>query len=242
MGQDTRGRLIGRVKPEDVLNYVRDHYDQNAGINIISCDYGKVADKNYIKEVYDDSGLWKCTNGFIDFEYAGDKYSMFYCYENINAYENLDYYEPLGLECMVKQETTKLVLPYWKNSVKIMKNIVGCFGGWVDDNDCDDVPYYPVSEKSLAHVSDKFKYKDNDIIVRRGNHLSARAEIAQHTKCTCCGKEIGNEEYVMLMSNYRCFPNTKVHAACFDKEDPVKICERIERMYLKYNELNSYFI
>lgn len=47
---------------------------------------------------------------------------------------------------MVRSETTFISLSYYGSSVEIIKEIVAHFGGgWVDDNDCDDYPYYPVA-------------------------------------------------------------------------------------------------
>lgn len=48
---------------------------------------------------------------------------MFYLYSNVNYYENLDYYKTLGLEDMVKSETTYISLGYDENSCEIIKSI-----------------------------------------------------------------------------------------------------------------------
>ena len=46
---------------------------------------------------------------------------------------------------MVKAETTYISLSCWGNSIEIIKKIASHFGGWMDENDCDDEEYYEVS-------------------------------------------------------------------------------------------------
>ena len=52
-----------------------------------------------------------------------------------------------NLEDMVKAETTYLSLNKDDSSVDDIKKIVEHFGGWVDEDDCDDEPYYPLLKK-----------------------------------------------------------------------------------------------
>lgn len=50
-----------------------------------------------------------------------------------------------GLSDMVECESVSLILGYWGNSVEIIQKIIEHFGGgWIDENDCDDVTYYPI--------------------------------------------------------------------------------------------------
>lgn len=155
MGYDTRGRLKGKIEPEMILNYIRQVYDANATMKIDTGDYGPTAVLDFVKEKYDNSGKWIIRSGFITFNDGEDNRSIFYEYDNINTYENLEYYSEYGLEDMVKQETTLVNMSCWKNSVSIIKGIVAEFGGWIDENDCDDEIYYPVEknpDKSIKPV------------------------------------------------------------------------------------------
>jgi hypothetical protein len=42
---------------------------------------------------------------------------------------------------MIKSEKTHLSLGNWGSSVEILESIVKKFGGWLDENDCDNIPY-----------------------------------------------------------------------------------------------------
>lgn len=65
----------------------------------------------------------------------------------IISIENLTFYSKHGLEDMVKSETTHISLGYWGNAVDIIKSIVAEFGGWIDENDCDDKEYYAIDKQ-----------------------------------------------------------------------------------------------
>lgn len=58
MGVDTKGLLKGKVLHEEVLNFIKQKYDQNAKSYVKLEDHG--IDKNYewIKERYDTTGKW----------------------------------------------------------------------------------------------------------------------------------------------------------------------------------------
>ena len=60
-----------------------------------------------------------------------------------------------GLEEMVVSEKTRISLGCFGDSVEIIKAIVERFGGWIDENDCDDEEYYQVKEK----------YEEDDFII-----------------------------------------------------------------------------
>ena len=45
-------------------------------------------------------------------------------------------------------EVTDISLCYSGESIEIIKSIVTEFGGWVDENDCDEIPFYPIGAKA----------------------------------------------------------------------------------------------
>ena len=70
----------------------------------------------------------------------------------------LTYYIENGLEDLVYSDTTYLSLGYDDEAVEIMNMIVQHFGGWIDENDCDDNLYTYVgknkeSETPVIHVT-----------------------------------------------------------------------------------------
>jgi hypothetical protein len=121
-------------------------------------EHGKILDYDFIKEVYDDSDTWTEINGYIFFTLNLEKRAIYYSYSNCNSYENLQYYSEIGLEDMIKSETTFLSLNC-DEKIDIMNDIVTNFGGYIDRNDCDDIPYEPVIKnpdktiKPVYHVS-----------------------------------------------------------------------------------------
>ncbi len=56
---------------------------------------------------------------------------------------------------MVKSECTDLLLGYDNDSVEIMKEIVSYFGGYLDEDDCDDEPYYYIKGRRENNKQNK---------------------------------------------------------------------------------------
>lgn len=141
MSCNTILRLKGHVTVEQIVDYIDDHYKFISN-SVKEDNYGSLNQYNWVKEKYDDSNEWKIISGFITFNDGDENRAIFYDYQNINSYENLEYYSKYNLEDMVKSETTFLSLDWYGNSVEIMKGIAQEFGGWFDENDCDDIPPY----------------------------------------------------------------------------------------------------
>ena len=151
MSCDTILRLKGHITAEQIIDYIDNNY-KFIGSSVKENNYGALNKYNWVKEKYDDSNEWKITSGFITFNDDDENITIFYFYQNINSYENLEYYSEHNLENMVKSETTFLSLECCDNSVEIMKGIAQEFGGWLDENDCDDIPPYWIDKV------DKTKY------------------------------------------------------------------------------------
>jgi len=70
---------------------------------------------------------------------------IFYNYSNINIFEDLSYYSNLHLENMVLSETTTIISFCDTDNVDIIKQMIAHFGGgWLDENNCDDISFYPI--------------------------------------------------------------------------------------------------
>ena len=169
MGCDTDGKIKGYVRHEEILNYIRQKFDNEATMDIkkevikplSKCDW-----KYEMMRHSEDAWNWYSISGNIYFKYKGEDRNIFYSYDNINSFDNLEFYTNCGLEDMVKSETTYISLGCWGSSVEIIKEIVAQFGGgWVDENDCDNRPYEPVevnadgSIKPVIHVTMEDIYK-----------------------------------------------------------------------------------
>lgn len=152
MSVDTIGRLKGYIHHEDIFNFIKEKYDKDAKCLVSKSMETSLVDISWdytINEGSESDSVWYSYHGFINFHYNDEERQLFYCYDNLNHLENLDYYKDLGLEDMVRSETTHLSLGFWGSSVKIIKEILENFnGGWLDANDCDENPYevvYPIN-------------------------------------------------------------------------------------------------
>lgn len=165
MGVCTKINLKSRIEPEIILKYIQDNFDKNATMDIRK--YQSAKEDYDITKYYDDSRTLDTYMGFINFTYQQEKRSLFYYYVNYNSYENLKYYKSLGLKDMVDFENTNLSLSFTGGAKEIMLSIVGAFGGWYDENDCDDIPYVwidkngeykykPIRHITMQDVYDKF--------------------------------------------------------------------------------------
>lgn len=150
MGIDTYGKIKGYVSPEQIVHVIKDRFNvETVTSNITTYSYDKFANLDFTSNTCIDGEYWK--EGRIEFEISGEKRNLFYYYSSINDYENLSYYEERFpdrpyLKEMVKSESTNIILGYWGSSVEIVETIVSAFGGWIDDNDCDDIPYREVEK------------------------------------------------------------------------------------------------
>ena len=72
-------------------------------------------------------------------------------------YDNLKFFDDLAT-CIKNEETDEIILMYvskvtslsigcWGNSVEILKGICEEFGGWFDENDCDENDFYRIDKK-----------------------------------------------------------------------------------------------
>ena len=146
MSVDTIGRLKGFVDSEKIINYLQTHYDKNAKGKIDRKIYDEISNlktMSYnINTGSQDNNNWYVDNGVIEFNDGEEDRQIFYSYSNVNFFENLKYYQKLNLEDMCLAETTSIILGCYGNSVEIIKNMIEYFnGGWLDENDCDDISF-----------------------------------------------------------------------------------------------------
>lgn len=148
MGCDTKGRIKGYVRAEEIFNFIRQKWDANARLSHNTTLSLPLKECNWdytINEHSEDDTNWHHYSSVICFKYNGEDRMVHYSYSNINTLGNLEYYAEYGLEDMVRSETTHLSLGYWGSSVEIIRTLVAQFGGgWVDENDCDDKEYYSI--------------------------------------------------------------------------------------------------
>lgn len=159
MGCSTKGKIKGYVSAEEILNFIRQKYDSNAFSDVsrhIEMPLTEVTWKYELNAHSVSNDHYYTEYGNIIFNYNNERRQLFYFYSNINSFENLSYYSDLDLADMVMAETVSLSLGDYGSSRDIMKELVAQFGGgWVDYNDCDSEPFYPIElneDKSIKPV------------------------------------------------------------------------------------------
>lgn len=168
MGVVSCAYLIGKVSMEDVLAFIQEEYDKDAKISLKDVRAYSL-DGIDAKVIYDNSDAWTMTTGFINFSHNGDSRRLSYCYSNVNTHENMSYYASLGLAGMVAAEKTHISMGCDDAGKAVVLAIVSHFGGWYDANDCDDVPYAPVS---LCVDASNRDFKGGDIVIHFKNTLN----------------------------------------------------------------------
>lgn len=148
MSIETKGLIKGHVFPVKIIDFIQKHYDENVNADIHETVYKSI--KNDVHVFYSKDCIPTTTSGFIFFKYNGKERMMFYIYNNYNLFENLEYYsdmedEYVGITKVVTEEYTNIWLGRDDDAKKIIREIIGHFGGgWIDDDDCDNMPYVPV--------------------------------------------------------------------------------------------------
>ena len=87
----------------------------------------------------------------INFTNGNDKRTLWCHWGEVSMYDN-------------HIQGVSLSFGLWGNAIEIMKDIVGHFGGYVDENDCDDDTFYAINiEKFTANAElseqELFKHK-----------------------------------------------------------------------------------
>ena len=154
MSVDTKMRLVGNVRPEEIANYIMQVTGKEVLLNIGTADY-----QDFTIE-----------SGYIYFEMNGRK-SLFYNRPDCNLKENYDYYVSIGLKEMADTYTTDLLAGKNPEMYDFYTNLVAQFGGWIDYNDCDDDAFKKVEKapdnniKPVVHIKLKDLYKQYGAIV-----------------------------------------------------------------------------
>lgn len=146
MGIDTIAKIKGRVTSKQIVDTIEELFDVDTENEVVIHKHEKLDDLDFPFRNYGEEDYWFGDFGFICFTYNGENRMLFYSYDNINVYDGLEYYKKqypdrTDIHKMIKSETTHLSLGKWGSSVEILEAIVKKFGGWIDENDCDDITY-----------------------------------------------------------------------------------------------------
>lgn len=157
MGVDTKGYLDKDITASDVFNVICYKFDPQANFN-----------------VRNESGY---DIGTIDFMYNDEQRNLFYCVTS-DRLENTPW---------DREKHVSLILRKWGSSVQIMTEIVSVFGGYVDEDDCDDMEAVFISKnENFAYM--EFIQEKNSILDILDENLSSSlkqelvAQILKHSE------------------------------------------------------------
>jgi hypothetical protein len=156
MGIDTKGIFKDYVTPEQIVEYLQSKTNcENVRSEVKSNVLGKLDSTDFDLIQKNNSDNWEVTSGFIIFDYynvAGEKETrmMYYFYDNISSCEEIKNFIDYRLQTSENKldliqsyikSCVTVSLGYWGDGIEIISDLMKHFGGWVDENDCDEIHY-----------------------------------------------------------------------------------------------------
>ena len=147
MGIDTIVKIPGKVESSKIFDFIKEHFDKNA-INDVET---KVQSQNFLDSLIESNSIILGTelifeSGFIHFRYKEEQRNLFFFYGNY--YSPAPYAIKKNLDSNTRElngDNTELILGASGYAVEILTKIAKEFGGYIDENDCDDKWFYKVS-------------------------------------------------------------------------------------------------
>lgn len=141
MGVVTNVKLVGNISVESIVEYLENTLGLTINANITNR-------KNYM-EGYEDviflneEGVVSEIEGFLNFNYKGDKRNLFYSHKDIVWFNKEEMTTNIINNVQeLNGETTWLSLGYDENAVELLTKVASHFNGYIDENDCDDKYYH----------------------------------------------------------------------------------------------------
>lgn len=158
MSASTHGFLDKEITGRQVFDVIVSKFDKDAKFDI------KISK-------YDNK---EC--GSIYFQNGENYRSLFYCITG-DKEEETEYANGRDHVC--------LILEVWNNSAQIMTEIVKVFGGYVDENDCDDIEAYFIPKDNDFQYEEYVKERNNIIKVltkdlSESDKIKMATEILKH--------------------------------------------------------------
>ena len=157
MGCDSVAYLKEFVEPKCIYDYIRNNIDHNIICDgtkwetICSLDSIKFDDykKSQMPIIFakspEDFKNWRILSGWIYFNMHNKDWPMFYYYSPLHSRDGYDDCNDKNILEIINSDTTCLRMPFCRESINILTNIVKYFGGgWIDDNDCDNEDFYKI--------------------------------------------------------------------------------------------------
>lgn len=145
MGIDTIVKIPGKVESSKIFDFIKKNFDKNATNYVES----KVQSDELLKEFRETKGYVVLgdelyfESGFISFDYKGERRNLFYFYANYYSFDNYTFKNNLHNNTReLNGDNTSLSLGATGYAVEILTQIAKEFGGYIDENDCDDEWFY----------------------------------------------------------------------------------------------------
>ena len=146
MGIDAIVKIPGKIEPNKIFDFIKEHFDKNAISDVKTKVQAQELLDNLAKSGYVILGTELIVeSGFIRFRYKEEQRNLFFFYENCYGFDpcvfknNLD-----GNTRELNGDNTELILGASGYAVEILTQIAKEFGGYIDENDCDDKWFYKV--------------------------------------------------------------------------------------------------
>ena len=147
MGVDTIVKIPGKIESNKIFDFIKEHFDKNA----VSDVQARVQSQELLDSLKESNYVILGTevifeSGFIHFQYKEEKRSLFYFYENGFGFDAYTFKNNLDANTReLNGDNTSLSLGATGYAVEILTKIAKEFGGYIDENDCDDKWFYKVS-------------------------------------------------------------------------------------------------
>ena len=156
MGCDAVAYLKGFVEPKCIFDYIKNNIDSKMTHDVeleTICSLDKIDFAKYKKSelpiIYakspEDFKNWRILSGWIYFNMQSRDWTMFYYYSPLQSRCGYDDCNDNDILEIINSDITCLRMPFCRESINILTNIVKYFGGgWIDENDCDNENFYKI--------------------------------------------------------------------------------------------------
>ena len=147
MGVSTRAYLQGKIEPEKVAQFVQSYLNipiKNIAILNSQCSPIKMKQEFNPVNIYSDNKtIWIVENCHICFKNSQNKTRIIFWYVSNTVFDNDEDFrkkstEPFTYISMTKDE----------ESIALIKSLTTHFGGYFDEDDCDDIDYIAIPKNS----------------------------------------------------------------------------------------------
>lgn len=143
MSTSTNVKVIGKLNVDKLVSFIKEQISGNITISIEEEEHFFDTRSDIVFLGID--GIEKSDVGWIHFTYNGKNRSLFYLYKDTFWFDKLDILSNIKNNTPeLNGEYTYLSLGFDSDAVEIMTKIAKEFGGYLDEQDTDNIPYKKV--------------------------------------------------------------------------------------------------